>query len=117
MTRLGHAIEISGFGNGRGHVSFNKLVTFTALWFFGVALWTIIVELRQTPPWYVWSFGFGVVGAGFGLKGYLGAAARRTEHSQQTDSMNVTVDAAAVITAASEAIKKRRDDARGIDPA
>lgn len=117
MTRLGNAIEISGFGNGRGHVSFNKLVTFTALWFFGVALYAIIVELRQIPPWYVWSFGFGVVGAGFGLKGYLGAAARRTESASAYNTTTTTVNAADVIRAGSEAIIARRDADRGIDPA
>jgi hypothetical protein len=117
VTRLGSVIEVTGFGNGKGELAFNKLVTFTALWFFGVTLYAIVVELRQVPPWYVWSFGFGVVGAGFGLKGYLGAAARRTEAMQQTDTTNVTVNAADVIRAASDAIAKRRDTAKGIDPA
>lgn len=116
MTRLGRAIEITGFGNGRGQISFNKFVTFTALQFFGVALFAIIVELRQIPPWYVWSFGFGVVGAGFGLKGYLGAAARRTESATANNITSTTVNAADVIRAASDAIAKRRDAAAGIDP-
>ena len=91
LTTMGRLVEITGFGNGKGELSFNKLVTFTALWVFAVALYRIITVLRMVPPWYVWSFGFGVVGAGFGLKGYLGNVARRTETAAQTDSLATTI--------------------------
>ncbi len=109
-------IERTGFGDGKGNLSFNKMVTFTALWIFGVSVMRIIA-LNQMPPWFVWSFGFGVVGAGFGLKGYAIAAARRTEQFNQNDSVQITGDAAAIIKATSEAVSARRDHDRGIDPA
>lgn len=97
-------IERSGFGDGKGNLSFNKMVTFTALWIFGISVLRII-GIKQMPPWYVWSFGFGVVGAGFGLKGYALAAARRTEQYNQNDSTAITGDAAAIIKAASDAAR------------
>ncbi len=106
-------IERAGFGDGHGNVSFNKLVTLTSLWFFGAAIFGIITQLRVVPPWYIWSFGFGVVGAGFGLKGYLGAAARRTESAALMENVITTNDSTTMI----EAIRARRDEAAGVDPA
>ena len=105
-------IEWTGFGNGKGQLSFNKMVTFTSLWFFGLSLYAIIHNLRLVPPWYVWSFGFVVVGAGFGLKGYLGAAARRNEMMNVSDATNTNIDVAAI----TKAVLQRRDPEAGVDP-
>ena len=71
---IGRLVEFMGFGNGRGNLSFNKMVTFTALWLFGFAVIT-----KREPSWALLSFGVVVVGAGFGLKGFLGAAARNSK--------------------------------------
>ncbi len=106
-------VEWTGFGNGKGQVSFNKMVTFTSLWFFGLSLYAIIYKLRVVPPWYVWSFGFVIVGAGFGLKGFLGAAARRAENFAVNDATTTTIDAAAL----AKAVLDRRDPENGVDPA
>jgi hypothetical protein len=99
----GRLIEATGFGNGRGHLSYNKMVTFTALWLFGYAVIT-----RREPTWALLSFGVVVIGAGFGLKGFLGAVKQNTMTAQTT----VTAD----LTKMTEIITNR-DEKRGIDPA
>jgi len=103
---LGTAIEYTGLGNGKGELSFNKCVTVAAMAVFGYAVRQIIIELRIVPPWYVWSFGFGALGAGFGLKGYLGAASRRNENVLQNDSTALTGNLAEMI----KAVKERNVD-------
>lgn len=105
-------IEWTGFGNGKGQLSFNKMVTFTSLWFFGLSLHAIIHKLHVVPPWYVWSFGFVVVGAGFGLKGYIWAASRRNENLNVQDVTSTNIDVAAI----TKAVLQRRDPESGIDP-
>ena len=109
---IGRVLERSGFGNGKGEVSFNKLVTFTALWFFAAAVYLILTQLRMVPPWYVWSFGLAVLCAGFGLKGLLGFLKQRTETLGVSATTTTTIDAAKVI----DAIAARRDAARGVEP-
>jgi len=104
-------IELTGLGNGKGEISFNKCVTVAAMAVFGYAVHQIIVLLRIVPPWYVWSFGFGALGAGFGLKGYLGAAARRHESVAQNDSTALTGNLAEMI----KAVKARNAD-EGFQP-
>jgi hypothetical protein len=99
----GRLIEATGFGNGRGHLSYNKMVTFTALWLFGYAVIT-----RREPTGALLSFGVVVIGAGFGLKGFLGAVKQNTMTAQTT----VTAD----LTKMTEIITNR-DEKRGIDPA
>lgn len=100
----GRLVEAVGFGNGKGHLSFNKMVTFTALQCFVFAVVT-----RREPTWALLSFGIVIVGAGFGLKGFLGAVKQNTMAAQTT----VTAD----LTKITETIVKQRDAARGIDPA
>lgn len=100
----GALVEATGFGNGKGQLSFNKMVTFTALWVFAYAVVT-----RREPTWALLSFGVVIVGAGFGLKGYLGAIKQNTMTAQTT----VTAD----LTKMTEAVMQRRDEAKGIDPA
>lgn len=80
LSRVGRAIEASGFGNGRGHISFNKCVTFTMLW-----AWTLFLAATVYLSWLdkpmpsvpliatVAGMCSVVIGAGFGLKGFLGA--------------------------------------------
>jgi hypothetical protein len=99
----GRVVEALGFGNGKGHLSFNKMVTFTALQCFVFAVVT-----RREPTWALLSFGVVVVGAGFGLKGFLGAVKQNSMTAQTT----VTAD----LTKITEIVAKR-DQARGIDPA
>ena len=84
MNRL---VEFSGFGNGRGHISFNKLCTFTALQCFVYAVVT-----DRNPSWALLSFGIVVIGAGFGLKGYLAAVKQNTLAATHTASTSVSVD-------------------------
>ena len=100
----GRFVEAIGFGNGRGVLSYNKMVTFTALWLFAYCVVT-----RREPTWALLSFGIVVIGAGFGLKGFLGAVKQNTMTAQTT----VTAD----LTKITEAVMARRDDAKGIDPA
>ena len=100
---IGRLIEGAGFGNGKRQLSFNKMVTFTALWLFGVAVVT-----RREPSWPLLSFGVVVIGAGFGLKGFLGAVKQNTMAAHTT----VTAD----LTKIAE-IALKRDTAKGIDPA
>lgn len=101
---IGRLIEGVGFGNGKGHLSFNKMVTFTALWVFAYAVVT-----RREPTWALLSFGVVIVGAGFGLKGYLGAIKQNSMTAQTT----VTAD----LTKITETVLKNRDPKQGIDPA
>lgn len=100
---IGRLVEFLGFGNGKRQVSFNKMVTFTALWLFGFAVIT-----RREPSWPLLSFGVVIVGAGFGLKGFLGAVKQNTMAAQTT----VTAD----LTKITE-LALKRDTATGIDPA
>ena len=99
----GRLVEFLGFGNGKFQISFNKMVTFTALWLFGFAVIT-----RREPSWPLLSFGVVIVGAGFGLKGFLGAVKQNTMTAQTT----TTVDVAKLAE-----IALKRDTAHGIDPA
>jgi len=92
-------VDRLGFGNGHGELSFNKMVTFTALWVWSAVTLYTVLTLRQQPNAVAWTFGFGVIGAGFGLKGYMAAAARRTDTSSQTDSVALQGNLAEIITA------------------
>lgn len=114
MTRLGEFVEFTGFGNGRGHVSFNKMCTFTALQVFVFAVVT-----KRDPSWALLSFGIVVLGAGFGLKGYLGAIKQNTlaaTHTATTNASvslntNLTGDLAQVV----KAVRERRDAAEDLE--
>jgi hypothetical protein len=91
--------------DGKGSLSFNKTVTLVALVTF------VIAVLRQLhPTWEVLTFGTVVIGAGFGLKGYLGALKRQTTNA--TVSATSHIDAAAVIKALREP-NAFTDDERG----
>lgn len=100
----GRFVEAIGFGNGKGELSYNKMVTFTALWCFVFAVVT-----RREPTWALLSFGVVVIGAGFGLKGFLGAVKQNSMTAQTT----VTAD----LTKITETVMKGRDHEKGIDPA
>lgn len=100
MTRLGRLVEFTGFGNGKGHASFNKLCTFTALWAFIYCLVT-----RREPSWALLSFGVVVLGAGFGLKGYLGAIKQNTTAAKVDTSVTLTGDLAEI----TKTVLARRD--------
>lgn len=101
-------IEISGFGNGKGHLSFNKMVTFTALWAFVYCLVT-----KRDPSWALLSFGVVIVGAGFGIKGYLAAVKQNTLAATHSATTTTTAD----LTKITELVLANRDHDRGIDPA
>lgn len=121
-------VEGTGFGNGKGEVSFNKLVTFTALWawalFLGAIGW-LMLSSRQFAPAalvaVVAGLGATVIGAGFGLKGFLGAVKQnRTEallqHSTNL-SANVQTNITADLVELAKVVKGRREVLDGIDPA
>lgn len=110
MTRLGAFVEFTGFGNGKGEISFNKLCTWTALQAF-----VFCIVTKRDPSWSLLSFGVVVIGAGFGLKGYLGAIKQNTlnaSHASQT-SVTLTGDLAAI----AKEVRARRDTDSGIEPA
>ena len=115
VTLFGRIVEAFGIddGKGQGRVSFNKSVTMVALGVWGWAIGYIITALTQIPPWYIWSFGIVVIGAGFGLKGYSVAMASRKETYTANAQSTVQADIAEVITA----VHARRDTAQGVDPA
>lgn len=112
MTRLGGVVEFVGFGNGEGHVSFNKLVTFTALQAFVFAVVT-----RREPTWALLSFGVIVLGAGFGLKGYLAAVKQNTTAAQlnATTSFNVQTTLSGDLVELAKVVKGRRDAPEGLE--
>jgi hypothetical protein len=115
LNLFGRCVEAFGIDDGKnqGRISFNKTVTMVALGVWGWAIGYIIVALLQIPPWYIWSFGIVVIGAGFGLKGYSVAMANRKEEFSAASQHTVQSDVAAVIAA----VKDRRDTPHGVDPA
>lgn len=108
---LGRFIEFIGFGNGKQELSFNKMVTFTALWVFAVAALGTVFHLKQQPNVATWSFGLACVCAGFGLKGLMAYLSRRTENVSQADKTEIKVDVAETVRAL-----KERDATHGIQP-
>lgn len=102
MTRWYRFVSAIGFEGSNG-LSFNKMVTFTALWVF-----VYCVVTRREPSWALLSFGIIVIGAGFGLKGYLGGVNRNSFNAQH--STTLTGDMAQVMRAAADVW---RDDERG----
>lgn len=91
-----------GLDDGKDGLSFNKSVTAVALVLFAYCIVT-----RREPSWPLLSFGVVVIGAGFGLKGFLGAV------KQNTMVATTHTDTAKVV----EAVRAKRDQAKGIDPA
>jgi hypothetical protein len=115
-------IERSGFGNGKGHLSFNKCVTFTALWvwalFMGAVAWLMLDSKQFAPAALVAviaGLGATIIGAGFGLKGYLGGVKQNTTNATAHTSMNanLTGNVAEILKAYGD---MRRDDERGEHP-
>lgn len=104
MTRP--LVERLGFGDGKGNLSFNKCCTFTAL-----AVFAFAVVTRREPTWALLSFGIVVIGAGFGLKGYLAAVKQNTHTAATNANVTLTGDLAAIAKVAA-----RRDPERGVDP-
>jgi hypothetical protein len=122
MSRFGRFIEATGFGNGKGHLSFNKCVTFTALWVWALfmgAVARLMIESKQFAPAalvaVVAGLGATIIGAGFGLKGYLGGAKQNSTNATAHSSMNanLTGDLADAIRAAGDVW---HDDERGAYP-
>ena len=99
-----------GFDDGKGNMSFNKMVTFTALWFFGATVYLTLRYMQMMPPWYVWTFGTLCVYAGFGFKG-LALFRPPTTNINQNDNTNTTIDAAAL----AKAVLARRDADTGTE--
>jgi len=114
MSFLSRAVEFTGFGDGKGHLSFNKMVTFTALQTFVFAVVT-----GKDPNWALLSFGVIVVGAGFGLKGYLAAVKQNTLAATHTASTSVSMDTKLTgdLNEITKTVMARRDTTQGIDPA
>lgn len=106
-TFLGRVVEFTSLGNGRGELSFNKLVTSCALAVFAVA-----VVRRLEPGWPLLSFGIVVIGAGFGLKGYLSAVSQNKIDATVTHDVKLTGDLTAITTA----VLARRDTVDGVEP-
>ena len=112
MKRLGKLVEFTGFGNGKGHVSFNKMVTFTALQTFVFAVLT-----RREPTWALLSFGVIVIGAGFGIRGYLASVKQNTlaaSHAAQTN-VTLTTTLQADLVELAKVVAGRRNAAEGFE--
>ena len=114
MNRLGAIVEFSGFGNGRGHLSFNKMCTFTALQMFVFAVVT-----KRDPSWALLSFGIVVIGAGFGIKGYLAAVKQNTLVATHTASTALSTDLKLTgdLADLAKVVTARRNTATGTEPA
>jgi len=110
MTRLGALVEFSGFGTGHGSISFNKLVTFIALQAFVFAVVT-----RREPPWPLLSFGVIVIGAGFGLKGYLAGVKQNTTVAQINATATVQTALTGDLADVARAVVGRRDAPAGVE--
>lgn len=95
-------LKAFGLDDGNDGLSFNKLVTTVAL-----ATFVYCVVTRREPSWPLLSFGIVVIGAGFGLKGYLGGV------KQNTMIATTHTDTAKLV----EAVRENRDHDKGIDPA
>ena len=95
--------------SGGESLSFNKMITLGAGLTFVFAIVWGLVSLRTFAPTMVWTFGLVVIGAGFGLKGYLAGIGRVTQQNTATETTVTTIDAAKVI----EAIRARRDPKLG----
>lgn len=107
-------ITALGFADSCGNMSFNKSVTavFVAQCVAIVAVWAAVViycllhdramlsvSAKIFPPWSFLSFEGLVIGAGFGLKGYLGGKAGLSMSGDENLTTSVNIDAAAVINA------------------
>lgn len=105
MNAPHRVVKFLGLADRNGDVSFNKLVTGVALILFALM---VLRELDPSP--WVLTFGIVVIGAGFGLKGYMAGAAR--VNLSGTSSTSITGDAAEL----AKVILDRRDPASGVDP-
>lgn len=92
-----------------GHLSFNKSVTAVMCATFVFAVVYMLVVLHIPPTWELLTFGTVVIGAGFGLKGYLGGMSRQTTIASVSATSHT--DTAAVV----KAIRERRDEESGTE--
>ena len=98
-----------GLDDGKGRLSFNKLISLGAAVVFAFTVVYGLTQLHLFAPAMVWTFGAIVIGAGFGLKGFSIAMGRVSQSNTATDTYTATVDAAKML----EAIRARRDPAQG----
>ena len=71
MTIAHRVIKFLGLADRDANLSFNKCVTAVALVLFAL----MVLRGLDPSPW-VLAFGIVIIGAGFGLKGYMAGAAR-----------------------------------------
>jgi hypothetical protein len=88
VTRRITIIERIGLGDGKdeGRLSFNKSITTGCFLLGSFTVVYYLTRLHLIAPWYVWTFLTVVIGAGFGLKGYIAGVNRTTATLTQTDS-------------------------------
>lgn len=87
MGPLRTLVEFIGLDDHEGNVSFNKSVTAVAM-----ATFVYAVATNRDPSWPLLSFGVVVVGAGFGIKGFLAAVKQNTTAAQLEHSARMSVD-------------------------
>lgn len=92
------------------NLSFNKSVTVVMCAVFAFAVVYQLVALRLPPTWELLTFGTVVIGAGFGLKGYMGAISRQNTNAQVSASSHT--DTAAVVKALRAEPDYKVDDER-----
>lgn len=97
-----------GMDDGKGHLSFNKTMTLVAMVTF-----VYCVVTRRDPAWTLLSFGIVVIGAGFGLKGYLGGVKQNRLEALSRVSMHTELkgDLAEI----AKAVAARRDATGGFE--
>lgn len=83
-SRLRRLFKTFGVADTDGDLSFNKSMTLAAMGSF-----VYMVIRAKNPPTDVLFFGMVALGAGFGLKGYLGGMARGTYGGQTNTSIDI----------------------------
>ena len=99
-----HLVNALGLDDGKDGMSFNKSVTAVLT---ATVVYAIVRQIEVGTHLLI--LALGVLFGGFGLKGLAMFATMY----RRTDSVHLTGDAAAVV----KAVRERRDESKGIDPA
>jgi hypothetical protein len=102
----GRLVTRVGLDDGKGHLSFNKAMTLVAMVTF-----VYCVVTRREPAWTLLSFGIVVIGAGFGLKGYLGGVKQNRLEALSRVNTELKGDLAEM----AKAVAARRNAAGGFE--
>lgn len=104
----GRLVTRVGLDDGKGHLSFNKAMTLVAM-----ATFVYCVVTRREPAWTLLSYGIVVIGAGFGLKGYLGGV--KQNRLEARSRANIHTELKGDLTEIAKAIASRRHATGGFE--